>query len=178
MLYIDFCRAPKGFWVGCVEYNNGKTFASGRTMDLLVKNMKMMVNHTWKISARNVMLSSRQMEIGEFESKYIQFMSTKFRGKFWNQKIETEKTEENKVKTIKRGRTQGLKVVVDGVLYNTISEAATKLGLKGDTLGQALRYNRTMCMGHVIAYANDLPQFKINEKPKEEKKSRRNKILL
>ena len=54
MLYIDFCRNQKrGLWVGCVEYNNGRAFASGRTMDLLVSNMKTMVNRTWRISATN-----------------------------------------------------------------------------------------------------------------------------
>ena len=163
MLYIDFCKAPKGFWVGCAEYNNGRAFASGRTLDLLVANMKAMAYHTWKVSAYNVMLSSRQMEIGEFESKHAKFMSTKFRGKFWNQKVE-----EPKVKTTRKN-TRKIKVVVDGVLYDSLSEAETKLGFKPDTLGQALRHGQSMTLGHTIAYANDLPQFKKPETPKIEK---------
>lgn len=175
MLYIDFCKAPKGFWVGCAEYNNGRAFASGRTLDLLVANMKAMAYHTWKVSAYNVMLSSKQMEIGEFESKHAKFMSTKFRGKFWNQKVE-----EPKVKTTRKN-TRKIKVVVDGILYNSLSEAETKLGFKPDTLGQALRHGQTMTKGHTIAYANDLPQFKkAEEKPcmveKEETVVKENKI--
>ena len=45
-----------------------------------------MVYKTWRIAARNVMLSSRQMEIGEFEAKHKRFMSARFLGKFWNEK--------------------------------------------------------------------------------------------
>jgi len=156
MLYIDFCKAPKGFWVGCVEYNNGRAFASGRTMEFLVKNMKTMAYHTWRMSAYNIMLSSRQMERGEFESKHARFMSAKFRGKFWNEKIEKQK-EEPKT-TIKKRNLKRIKVVVDGVLYNSISEAESKTGMKPDTLGQALRHGQRVTLGHTIAYANDLAE--------------------
>ena len=86
MIFVDFCKGPKGFWVGCAEFQNGRAFASGRTLDILLDHIKTMVYRTWKISARNVMLSSRQMEVGEFQTKHFMFMSPKFKGKFWNEK--------------------------------------------------------------------------------------------
>lgn len=86
MIFVDFCKGPKGYWIGCAEYQNGRAFASGRTIDILVDHIKTMVYKTWRISARNVMLSSRQMEIGEFEAKHKRFMSARFLGKFWNEK--------------------------------------------------------------------------------------------
>ena len=59
-----------------------------------------------------------------------------------------------------KGSTKSKKVVVDGVLYDSISKAERTLGLKQDTLGQALRHNKQFCLGHVIGYADNLPQFK------------------
>ena len=105
------------------------------------------------------MLSSRQMEIGEFQAKHFMFMSPKFKGKFWNEKPKyyqpvTKYTPRNKKS-----------VIVDGNLYDSISEAEEKLGLKGDTLGQALRHNQTTTMGHTIAYAKT--HQLLTEKPVE-----------
>ena len=40
MIYIDFCKGTNGLWIGCAEYNNGRYFATGRTLDILVKNIK------------------------------------------------------------------------------------------------------------------------------------------
>lgn len=172
MLYIDFCRAPKGVWVGCVQYNNGRVFSHGRTLDHLVTNIKTMVNHTWRLSTASVILSSKQMEKDEFEQKHLLYASSRFKGKYWK-----EKTEVQKIKLPKETRAK--KVVVDGVLYNSISEAEKVLGIKPDTLGQALRHNQQFCLEHVVGYADNLPQFKkpdiptIKEEkqmPKEEKK--------
>lgn len=85
MIYIDFCKGPKnGLWIGCAEYNNGKYFATGRTLDNMVKNVKMGGAKIFNVSARQFILSSRQMETGEFEQKYYIFMSNIFRGKYWN----------------------------------------------------------------------------------------------
>lgn len=84
MLFVDFCKGPKGYWIGCAEFQNGRAFASGRTIDILVDHIKTMVYKTWRISARNVMLSSRQMEVGEFQAKHFAYMSARFKGKFWN----------------------------------------------------------------------------------------------
>lgn len=129
MIYVDFCKSPKGFWVGCGEYQNGRAYASGRTIDILVKHIKTVVYKTWGISARNVMLSSRQMEQGEFEAKHLAYMGNKFKGKFWNepkpqklkvvtkQTIETEEAEKPKEKETKRESTKFIYEEKNGVLY-------------------------------------------------------------
>lgn len=160
MIFVDFCKGPKGYWVGCAEFQNGRAFASGRTLDILVDHIKTMVYRTWKISARNVMLSSRQMEVGEFQAKHFVYMSTRFKGKFWNEKPKY-------YQQVAKGRPRNKKsVIVDGNLYDNISEAENKLRLKRDTLGQALRHNQTTTMGHTIAYAK---KDQLLTKTKEEK---------
>ena len=100
------------------------------------------------------------MEAGEFEQKHMLYASKKFKGKFWNEKTETIKTKDNSKKR--------KKVVVDGVLYDSISEAERAINMKQDTIGQALRHKQKICMGHSIAYADELPQFKIQEPVKVE----------
>jgi len=102
MIFVDFCKGPKGYWVGCAEFQNGRAFASGRTLDILVDHIKTMVYRTWKISARNVMLSSRQMEVGEFQAKHYAYMSARFKGKFWNEKPKyyTPKTSVKKAENV------------------------------------------------------------------------------
>ena len=122
MIYVDFCKSPKGFWVGCGEYQNGRAYASGRTIDILVKHIKLMVYRTWKISARNVMLSSRQMEQGEFEAKHLVYMSNKIKGKLWNEpkpkKIKVSIVPEvEEPKTQKRESTKFIYEEKNGVLY-------------------------------------------------------------
>jgi hypothetical protein len=128
MIYVDFCKSPKGFWVGCGEYQNGRAYASGRTIDILVKHIKTVVYRTWGVSARNVILSSRQMEQGEFQAKHGMFMSSKFKGKFWNEpkqkkvtvvtelKIETEEPKE-KEKEKKKESAKFIYEEKNGVLY-------------------------------------------------------------
>lgn len=132
MVYVDFCKSPKGYWVGCGEYNNGRVFASGRTIDILVEHIKTMAYKTWKMSARNVILSSRQMETGEFEEKHKRFMSVRFIGKFWNAftkkelvkaRVETHQKEKTSVKVAKNviskpeNKTGYTYEEKDGILY-------------------------------------------------------------
>ena len=95
MIYIDFCKGPKkGLWIGCAEYNNGKYFATGRTLDVMVTNIKTGGARVFHVSARQFVLSSKQMEPGEFESKYIKFASNIFKGRFWyNHEIPKPKEE-------------------------------------------------------------------------------------
>lgn len=128
MIYVDFCKSPKGFWVGCGEYQNGRAYASGRTLDILVKHIKMVVYKTWGISARNVMLSSKQMEQGEFEAKHLAYMNNKTKGKFWSEPkqkkitvvaepvIEREEPKDE-VKEKKRESTKFIYEEKNGVLY-------------------------------------------------------------
>lgn len=46
---------------------------------------------------------------------------------------------------------------MDGVLYNSGTEAACAVGLKPVTLNKALREHRKICMGHTCEYANQQP---------------------
>lgn len=132
MLFVDFCKSPKGLWVGCGEYNNGRIFASGRTLDILVDHIKNQAYKTWRMSARNVLLSSKQMETGEFEMRHKRFMSARFLGKFWNSftkkqlkkaRVETHQKEETSVKVAKNviskpeNKTGYTYEEKDGILY-------------------------------------------------------------
>jgi hypothetical protein len=133
MIYIDFCKGPKkGLWVGCAEYNNGKYFATGRTLDNMVKNIKTGGARIFNVSARQFILSSKQMETGEFEQKYYKFMNNIFKGKFWNnhgmttmikeaQEIEPKKEEQMSCipSSIEKNKkdTKYLYEIKDGVLY-------------------------------------------------------------
>ena len=55
------------------------------------------------------------------------------------------------------------RIVVDGILFESIKKAEEHFGIKPDTFGQALRHGQTHSKGHVISYANELPQFKTNK---------------
>lgn len=102
MIYIDFCKGPKnGLWIGCAEYNNGKYFATGRTLDIMVTNIKTGGARTFNVSARQFILSSKQMETGEFESKYIKFASNIFKGRFWYNNETIKPKEETKTESKK-----------------------------------------------------------------------------
>ncbi len=56
-----------------------------------------------------------------------------------------------------RNNSRGNKVIVDGVLYNSGTQAALAVGLKPVTLNKALREHRKECMGHTCEYANQQP---------------------
>lgn len=102
MIYIDFCKGPKnGLWIGCAEYNNGKYFATGRTLDIMVTNIKTGGARIFNVSARQFILSSKQMETGEFESKYIKFASNIFKGRFWYNNETIKPKEETKTESKK-----------------------------------------------------------------------------
>lgn len=103
MIYIDFCKGPKnGLWIGCAEYNNGKYFATGRTLDIMVTNIKTGGARIFNVSARQFILSSKQMETGEFESKYIKFASNIFKGRFWYNYETIKPKEETKTESKKK----------------------------------------------------------------------------
>jgi len=81
----------------------------------------------------------------------------------------------------KKRSTIAKKVVVDGVVYDSVKEAENSLGFKRDTLGQALRKGQTECMKHQIAYYKDFKnkpsvieepkQPIVDYKPKKEEKA-------
>ena len=97
----------------------------------MVKNIKMGGAKIFNVSARQFILSSKQMETGEFEQKYYKFMNNIFKGKFWNnhgmttmikeaQEIEPKKEEQMPcVPSIEKNKkdTKYLYEIKDGVLY-------------------------------------------------------------
>lgn len=50
---------------------------------------------------------------------------------------------------------KGIKVIVDGVEYESVKLAEQKLGFGGDTLGAALRAGKNEALGHSIAYVDE-----------------------
>lgn len=58
---------------------------------------------------------------------------------------------------LKKPSRQGHPVIVDGIYYNSGTEAALAVGLKPVTLNKSLREGRKICMGHTCEYANQQP---------------------
>lgn len=87
MFYIEFARGPNN-WVGMVNYNDGHEFASGRTMDKLVFNMKARLYSYHKVSGYQVMLDTKQTNYDEFIEKYSKYMTTMFRTKYAKPSVE------------------------------------------------------------------------------------------
>lgn len=80
MITVKFCRGPKNEYIGWAEYENGHYFSSGRTLDALIKNIKITLYQEKKISNRSVILDSKQSELSDCP---VQYMSNMFRGKHW-----------------------------------------------------------------------------------------------
>lgn len=111
-----------------------------------------------KFAHANAWTMSLKMEVfGYFEDKQG--------NKYYRQdKMKTKneyKSSEPKITKImpkyrKKRSAVAKKVVVDGVVYHSVTEAEESLGMKRDTLGQALRKGQTECMKHQIAYYKDV----------------------
>lgn len=90
MYVVKFCRAPSQLWVGVIEYNGGHVFATGNTMDNLMHRMKQAMITRYHVSARQIILDTKQHETYEFEKLFKVFMSPIFVGKYWKKKGEPE----------------------------------------------------------------------------------------
>ena len=90
MYNVKFCKGPKGLWIGVTEYNGGHEFATGRTLDMLVKHMKMNMCSRHSVSARQIILDTKQTDAYEFEKLYKPFMSSIFKGRYWVDKNKGE----------------------------------------------------------------------------------------
>ena len=84
MIIVKFCRSPKSEYVGWVEYENGHYFSSGRTLDVLMKNIKFSLYQKKRISSRSVILDSKPS--GQSDCP-VQYMSNMFRGKHWKEVV-------------------------------------------------------------------------------------------
>lgn len=90
MYVVKFCRAPSQLWVGVIEYNGGHVFATGNTMDNLMHRMKQAMITRYHVSARQIILDTKQHETYEFEKLFKVFMSPIFVGKYWKKKSEPQ----------------------------------------------------------------------------------------
>ena len=76
-MYVKWTLAPSGFYIGVVEFNNKHYYASGRTTDLLEKNMKRSLYIAERVSATQV-----HLEHSKSESLDLQYASRVFMSKF------------------------------------------------------------------------------------------------
>lgn len=91
MIIVKFCRNHKSDYVGWCEYENGHYFSSGRTLDILMKNIKLRLYQKKGISGRSVILDSKPSEQADCP---VQYMSTMFRGKHWKDVVAEQPTEQ------------------------------------------------------------------------------------
>lgn len=80
MIIVKFCRNYKSDYVGWCEYENGHYFTSGRTLDILVRNMKVQMYQKKRVSGAQIMLDSKPSDSSDCP---VQYMSNMFRGKAW-----------------------------------------------------------------------------------------------
>lgn len=80
MYYVKFCRAPSGFWVGCLVYKNGTYFASGNTVDNLHHRMHKRMYVEARILKSQIQIESRQSLPSEMP---VEKMSKAFKTRFW-----------------------------------------------------------------------------------------------
>lgn len=80
MIIVKFCRNYKSDYVGWCEYENGHYFTSGRTLDILIRNMKVQMYQKKRISGAQIMLDSKPSDSSDCP---VQYMSNMFRGKAW-----------------------------------------------------------------------------------------------
>jgi len=134
-----------------------------------------------KFAKANAWTMSLKMEVfGYFEDKN--------ENKYYRQdKMKTKneyKSSEPKITKImpkynKKRSTIAKKVVVDGVVYHSVKEAEESLGMKRDTLGQALRKGQTECMEHQIAYYKDFKNKpSVIEEPKPVIETKEEKVSI
>lgn len=112
MIEVNFCRAPSHMWVGWAEYENGMYYSSGKTMDDLVYHIKLNFYQNKRISARQIIIASKQSDPSEAP---LDRMSKMFKTKYWYEKGEGYKSNQNKPMAPKKTTE---KPVVDDTEYD------------------------------------------------------------
>ena len=87
MIVVKFCRNWKKDYVGWCEYENGHYFSKGRTLDVLIHNMKMVLYQKKRVSGAQVVIDSKPTNASDCP---VQYMSAMFRGKNWKEYPEEE----------------------------------------------------------------------------------------
>lgn len=98
MYYIKFCRAPSGYWVGCLTYQNGVYWASGNTMDDLHKHMCKRMYNEGRIPTSSIIIDSRQSLPSEMP---VEKMGKAFKTRYWYEK---DSMPESTVEVVKKER--------------------------------------------------------------------------
>lgn len=124
MYYVKFCRAPSGFWVGCLVYKNGTYFASGSTLDELYHRMHKRMYVEGRILKSQIQIESRQSLPSEMP---VEKMSKAFKTRFWYPKDvelssvgEIASTEPPKKERMKRQRITEAPTVYDHHTYEVV----------------------------------------------------------
>lgn len=74
-MYIKWAQAPSGFYICGVEFNNKHYYASGRTADILEKNIKRSLYMAERVSARQVHLEQSKSDEIDLTYASKMFMS-------------------------------------------------------------------------------------------------------
>ena len=91
MIIVKFCRNYKSDYVGWCEYENGHYFTSGRTLDILMRNMKIQLSQKKRVPGAQIVLDSKPSDSSDCP---VQYMSNMFRARSW--KYSSEPKEEVK----------------------------------------------------------------------------------
>lgn len=74
-MYIKWAQAPSGFYICVVEFNNKHYYASGRTADILEKNIKRTLYMQERVSARQIHLEQSKSDEIDLTYASKMFMS-------------------------------------------------------------------------------------------------------
>lgn len=87
MIIVKFCKIYKSNYVGWCEYENGHYFSSGRTLDILMRNIKAQMYQKKRVSGIQIILDSKPSDASDCPAQY---MHNNFRNRVWNRFLETE----------------------------------------------------------------------------------------
>lgn len=98
MINVSFTKNPAGtYWVGWTQYENGMYWASGRTLDDLMRNMKHRLYLEKGVSRRQVYLDTKQSTRLDVP---FNRMSNIFYGKFWKNKMSKQDADKDRMLNI------------------------------------------------------------------------------
>lgn len=98
MITVSFTKNPAGtYWIGWATYENGIYWASGRTLDDLIRNMKHRLYLEKGISRRQVYLDTKQSTRVDVP---FNRMTNIFYGKFWKHKMSKQDVDKDRILNI------------------------------------------------------------------------------
>lgn len=98
MITVSFTKNPAGtYWIGWTQYENGMYWASGRTLDDLIRNMKHRLYLEKGVSRRQVYLDTKQSTRLDVP---FNRMSNIFYGKFWKNSMSKQDVDKDRMLNI------------------------------------------------------------------------------